>query len=102
MLEHYFCLVEFKSVFEFICLTSFEKNGKTISFPHPSLSLLLAQLEHRSPYRPNSWPALPPSSCSRCQVGPGHHPLPQAAPELDSESDRATPHPALPPLGPHT
>jgi hypothetical protein len=25
MLEHYFCLVEFKSLFEFICLTSFEK-----------------------------------------------------------------------------
>jgi hypothetical protein len=25
MLEHYFCLIEFKSVFEFICLISFEK-----------------------------------------------------------------------------
>jgi hypothetical protein len=51
--------------------------------------LLLVQLTRRIPPRPNSRPASPSSSCSRCQVGPDRHPLPQAAPELDSKSDRA-------------
>jgi hypothetical protein len=47
MLEHYFCLVEFKPVFEFICLNSFENLQKHFSFsltPFFCSSLLLAQL----------------------------------------------------------
>jgi hypothetical protein len=70
--------------------------AKTISFPHHSLSLLLAHCP-RWP-RPNSAhtqstfgqsrPAPPPSACSHYQVGSGGHPRPLAGPRATAESDR--------------
>jgi hypothetical protein len=124
MLEHNFCLVEFKPVFEFIGLNSFE-NCKTFSFFHsPPFSFwlrpystfaahLLAQpnqlISPRGPARffscaahlRSSRPALPPSfsPASRCQVGPSGHPRPPARPRAAPwlRAGRAS---APPPVGP--
>jgi hypothetical protein len=115
MLEHNFWLVEFKPVFEFNCLYSFEKICK-VSFTSPSFGPAqpssqiprTAQLTPRGPAlrspvgQPAHSSALP---LSHCQVGPvGHHLLlartgrapARAAPRL--LAGRA---PAPPPLGPH-
>jgi hypothetical protein len=58
MLEHYFCLVEFKYVFEFICLISFEKWQKQFLPPHLFLC-----------FRPNS-AARPTRSPPSAKAGP--------------------------------
>jgi hypothetical protein len=117
MLEHYFCLVEFKPEFEFICLNPFSKISNlsllplTFSFVsahlaacfQPSYSLQPSAVSPRpsSPFsaaQPTFGPSaargspnrLPPP-VSRRQVGPGGHLPPQVAPGSN---------PTAPPLSP--
>jgi hypothetical protein len=81
MLEHYFCLVEFKSVFEFNCLNSFEKWPKHFLFlTHPFLC-----------FRPNS-AARPTRSPPRLKLARTAslllQPLPSGARRSSLTSDR--------------
>jgi hypothetical protein len=71
MLEHYFCLVEFKPVFEFICLNSFENLQKHFSISHtPPFFVLLC-------FWPNS--ALSPRRFSLSALSPANPPAAQLA-----------------------
>jgi hypothetical protein len=65
MLEHYFYLVEFKPVFEFICLNSFENLQNIFLFTHPFSFFEPAPLSFSALSRPTLQPNLaqyqPPS-----------------------------------------
>jgi hypothetical protein len=61
MLVHFFCLLEFKFKFEFICLNPFLKYLNPIPNPYPFPAHRPAQAhprsQPRSPHKPSSSPA---------------------------------------------
>jgi hypothetical protein len=60
MLEHYFCLVEFKPVFEFICLNSFENFAKHF----PLLTQAFLAFSPANSSQPSSVPPRPGNAAS--------------------------------------
>jgi hypothetical protein len=120
MLVHYFLLLEFKFIFEFIWLNPFQKNVKTFSFSLPlsfpflhgssaevrwrSPDLPYQLIPHPSVFSPSGHSAQRgphPTSCSRWPVGAACYPHLEPEPNPDSESDSGFHARAAISLGPH-
>jgi hypothetical protein len=113
MLVHFFCLLEFKFNFEFICLESFSKYLNPIPNPYPFpaqqarpvAGLAPQPAQPRAAAQPSNWPKAPcspaphpPSASSRLSFRPkpAHlppQPLPASAPcAADGWDPRVIPH----------
>jgi hypothetical protein len=82
VLVHYFWFLEFKFIFEFICLSPFQKISKSFSFSFTFLPFLLCQPNKQSPVDlPNSLvrPRVTLSSAAPTTFPAQHGPQPRPA-----------------------